>query len=34
MVTCLERDANDFAYGPAGATATPSPIALLKSTFL
>ena len=36
MVICLERGANDpdFAYGSADATATPSSLALLKSTLV
>jgi len=31
VVICLERGANDFAYCPANATATPSYLASLKS---
>jgi len=31
VVICLERGANDFAYGPADATATPSSLAPVKS---
>jgi len=31
VVICLERGANDFAYGPADATATPSFLAPVKS---
>ena len=31
MVICLERGANDFAYGPADATVTPSSVAAVKS---
>ena len=31
MVVCLERGANDFAYGPADVTATPSSLAPVKS---
>ena len=31
MVICLERGANDFAYGPAGATGSPSSLAPVKS---
>jgi len=30
MVVCLEQGANDIAYGPADATATPSSLASLK----
>jgi len=34
MVICLELDADEFAYGPADVTATPSSLASLESRLI